>query len=379
LQGHGGDVAPREVLRMVLAAGARLAEPGEFTRRAFLNGRLDLTQAEAVMDLVQARTARAAQVAQAQLAGQLGSRISACYEGVAALCAEVEARLDFDAEELPQRIHSEDVARAEQLHSEIASLLSTWREGELLRRGALVVIGGCPNAGKSSLMNALLNRERAIVSPHPGTTRDTIEETVELDGIPLRLVDTAGLRQTTCLVEQEGVKRAEQVLSQADLILYLLDGERPIQLQHPRLFDHAFSQDKARVLVIINKIDLSHRQVTRAIAETTFLALNPEHLLEISVRTGEGMDRLRRVLLHRLGLERQAPIHPTVSERHRDELRLAEAALRRVIAWIGSEDHNLVLAAEELRQAAAALGRMTGKEYSQEVLDRIFSAFCIGK
>ena len=251
LQGHGGVALPRAVLRAVLSAGARLAEPGEFTRRAFLSGRLDLTQAEAVMDLVHARSERAALAARAQLAGLLGQEIDSLYRRLTALCADVEAQLDFEAGDLPARVLDEAAARLDQVITDVRRLLATSREGRLLRSGALVVIGGCPNAGKSSLLNALLGENRAIVSSTAGTTRDTIEEGVVLDGIPLRLVDTAGLRETTAHVEQEGVVRARQALEQADLVIYLIDASRPLAEQTT-----GFARNTAQILLVMNKMDL---------------------------------------------------------------------------------------------------------------------------
>jgi len=371
-------VAPQAVLRVVLAAGARLANPGEFTRRAFLNGRIDLTQAEAVMDLVQARTERAAQVARAQLAGALGAACAACYEEVAGLCAEVEARLDFESDELPQRVKQEELKRVAGVREKLAGLLSTWRESQLLRSGALVVIGGCPNAGKSSLLNALLGWNRAIVSSSPGTTRDTIEESLELNGIQLRLVDTAGLRDVSCPVEQEGVRRAGSALAQADLMIYLLDGSRPLAEQHPQLFEKVFGTDTSRVIVALNKTDLP-RQLTTAAALQGLRHMRPTRIIELSALTGQGLAELRQAMVEKLGLEQQAPTQPSVSERHRDELRLADQALDTAQKLLGQDDQQLVLAAIKLKDAAEALGRITGNHYSLELLDRIFARFCLGK
>ena len=365
IQGHGGQVLSRAVLRAVLAAGARLAAPGEFTRRAFLCGRMDLTQAEAVMDLVQARSQRAAQAARAQLAGGLGRVIGVCYDQVTGLCADVAGQLDFEAGELPARVRGEAEARLDAVRGDVAQLLATSREGHLLRAGALVVIGGCPNAGKSSLLNALLGAERAIVSPTAGTTRDTIEEGLVLDGIPLRLMDTAGLREATSAVEQEGVERAHHALGQADLVIYLLDAARPLAEQHP-----VFAWGTTQILLVMNKMDLP------------VLVREPElplAALKLSLKTGAGLPELKAALVEHLGVERQAPVHASVSERHRAELLRADQALARGRELLSGDDSQLVLAANELRQAAEALGRVIGRTYDADLLDQIFARFCVGK
>jgi tRNA modification GTPase len=226
IQGHGGDVPARRVLAAVLAAGATPAPPGEFTRRAFLNGKLDLTQAEAVMDFVQARSEQAALTAQAQLRGLLGREIDICYEAVANLRADIEAQLDFEADVLPPSVPALAKQRLWQNIESIKRLRLTWRDGHLLRTGALVVICGCPNVGKSSLLNALLGKDRAIVSSIAGTTRDVIEESIVLEGIIVRLVDTAGLRDTSCPIEKDGVSRAQAIIKQSDAIIYVLDSSQ---------------------------------------------------------------------------------------------------------------------------------------------------------
>ncbi|MEI8242535.1 MAG: tRNA uridine-5-carboxymethylaminomethyl(34) synthesis GTPase MnmE [bacterium] len=386
LQGHGGVALPRAVLRAVLSAGARLAEPGEFTRRAFLSGRLDLTQAEAVMDLVHARSERAALAARAQLAGLLGQEIDSLYRRLTALCADVEAQLDFEAGDLPARVLDEAAARLDQVITDVRRLLATSREGRLLRSGALVVIGGCPNAGKSSLLNALLGENRAIVSSTAGTTRDTIEEGVVLDGIPLRLVDTAGLRETTAHVEQEGVVRARQALEQADLVIYLIDASRPLAEQTT-----GFARNTAQILLVMNKMDLpvvvqegeimqawqgvEHGIGSQAAGEHDL----PPDVLKLSLKTGAGLPELKQALIEQLGVERQAPVHALVTERHRSELVRAEQAMLQGRALLADDEAHLVLVAGELRKATEALGRINGRCYTFDLLDQIFSRFCLGK
>ncbi len=369
LQGHGGALPARRLLEAVLAGGARLAQPGEFTRRAFLNGRLDLTQAEAVLDLVQARSDRAAQAARAQLDGVLGGVIDELYGRLLEVCADVEALLDFDEEEAPAGCAAQGAARLELLAARLRALLATWHAGHLLRDGALVVISGRPNVGKSSLLNALLGCARAIVAATPGTTRDSIEEGMTLAGVPLRLVDTAGLRATECAIEAEGVARADALVAQADLNLHLLDISRPLADEDRALLARL---PPARTLLALNKCDLPRRLARGEPPGWRSVA--------ISARAGTGLDELRAALVEMLGLNASTPMGAEVSARHRQELLAADAALeagRRLLLEGGGEE--LVLAAEQLRAAALALGRITGRVYSDDLLDAIFSRFCVGK
>ena len=339
-QCHGGSIAPRRVLEACLAAGARLARRGEFTQRAFLNGRLDLSAAEAVIDLIDAKTDRAADGALARLGGTASAAFAALYAAALDLSSRLEHALDFSEDELPPDF-VEGLARdVAALRARIAAHLATAREGRLLREGALVVLAGPPNAGKSSLLNALLGERRAIVSSAAGTTRDFLEEGVEIGGWPVRLVDTAGLRATDDVVEAEGVNRAEALIARADLVL-ALDCDRPGAL---RL--HA-------------KCDLG-----------------PGEGLPVSAVTGEGLAELRTEIaarLERLAAKGNEASGADVTTRQKEQLEIAAAALAR------ADTGDLVLAANELRVAAEALGRILGKVYSDDLLDSIFSRFCVGK
>ena len=223
IQGHGGLVPAERLLNAVLEAGARLAEPGEFTKRAFLNGQLDLTQAEAVCDLIQSQTERAAAVAKIQLDGRLGNNIHAMYDEVVDISSGLEHVLDFDEGEIADNFVEKSIIRIKKLSTAVNEMIATWREGELLRQGVLIVLSGAPNAGKSSLLNTLLQRNRAIVHNTPGTTRDVIEESYSLKGVPVRLVDTAGLRDSGNAIECEGIKRAHALIDQADMNLLVVD------------------------------------------------------------------------------------------------------------------------------------------------------------
>ena len=368
LQGHGGSVAARRLLEAVLAAGARPAPPGEFTRRAFLNGRLDLTQAEAVLDLIQARTDRAAQAARAQLDGRLGTEIRAHYATLAVIAADIEALLDFSEEEVPDGFLQEADARLARLLEPLRELIRSWHAGHLLRDGALVVISGRPNVGKSSLLNALLGRNRAIVSEQPGTTRDSIEENLVLEGFLVRLVDTAGLRETACAIEAEGVARAGALVEQADLNLHLLDGSRALDAEDGRQLARL---SPARTLLAVNKSDLSPRLDTEALAGW--------QAVSISARAGHGLAALREALAGRLGLQGAAAMGAEVAARHREELERAAEAIGEARLLLGGAADGLVLAAQRLRGAALALARITGGVWSEDLLDAVFSRFCVGK
>ncbi len=368
IQGHGGSLPARRLLEAVLAAGARLAEPGEFTKRAFLNGRLDLTQAEAVCDFIEAKTERAAHVARAQLDGALGRRVGALYERMTGLCAEVEHLLDFDEGELPPSFRAEVAERLAALTADIDALSASWNEGHLLRDGALVVISGRPNAGKSSLLNALLGRDRAIVHDSPGTTRDAIEESLAVGGLPLRLVDTAGLRDTEHAVEQEGIARARRLMSQADLNLHLIDPSVPTDEDVRRELE---GLETARTVIGLTKCDLPARGRAGAPEGWT--------CVRVSARTGEGLEALRAALLEKLGGDREPQSQPVVAVRHVAELRQASQHARAAAEALAEGPEALVIAANLLRDAAEALGRIVGRVYSDDLLEAIFSRFCVGK
>ena len=368
IQGHGGSVPARRLLEAVLAAGARLAEPGEFTKRAFLNGRLDLTQAEAVCDFIQAKTERAAHVARAQLDGALGKHIGRLYERMTGLCAEVEHLLDFDEGELPCTFATEVARGLSSVLSEVDGLVATWNEGHLLRDGALVVISGRPNAGKSSLLNALLGRNRAIVHEEPGTTRDVIEESFALDGTPLRLVDTAGLRETENAVESEGIERARSVMSQADLNIHLVDQSVPWSCEAEKAVAEL---PMARTVIGLTKCDLP------AVGARTL----PSGLTQVrlSAVTGEGLEALRTAIIAKLGVARESCGQPVVALRHVTELRHAAQQAELATEALAKGAEHLVIAANHLRDAAEALGRIVGRVYSDDLLDTIFGRFCVGK
>jgi len=370
LHGHGGGVSLRAILNAVLRHGARPALPGEFTRRAFLNGRLDLAQAEAVLDIIRAKTEAGLRVAVRQLHGGLSARVQGLRGELLSLVAMFEASIDFPEEglEIPEIGALEK--RIYRIEEELQTLTRGAREGRLLREGATVVIAGRPNVGKSSLLNALLGRERAIVSVVPGTTRDTVEEEFQIGGIPVRLIDTAGLRYgATDPIETEGVRRARGALEQADLTIVVVDGSdhiTPLDLQ-------AWAEPRDPRVLVVNKSDLPAAQ--EAASYQDGFGIEP---LFTSALTGQGVEELRAELGRVLGGEVGGEAIIMVGPRHAEALERAERQLRVARTGLG-QDLPVELVALDLRAALDALGEILGETVTEEVLDQVFRDFCIGK
>jgi tRNA modification GTPase len=364
---HGGIVPLRRVLQLALAAGARLAEPGELTLRAFLNGRIDLTQAEAVLDIVRAKTDTALRVAMDQLAGHLSSQVRTLREHMVDLLAYLEATIDFAEDEIPPRDIGADLA---ELEEELNALLAEAQQGMIYRQGIRVAIVGRPNVGKSSLLNALLRVSRAIVTAIPGTTRDTLEESCNLQGIPVTLVDTAGISATENLIEQLGVERSRQALAQADLVLLVVDGSEPLEAQD---WEIAHSVGTQPTLVVVNKRDLSERAGVEGF-------LPQASRVHLSALTGEGLAELEQAVVDLVFsgrvLASQRPLvsnprHQALLQQAREGIRAAQATLAQ-----GLPDD---LVAIDLTEAVAALGQITGQTVSEDLLETIFANFCLGK
>jgi len=366
---HGGAIVTRQVLEAILAAGARPAEPGEFTRRAFLNGRIDLTQAEAVADLIHARTERAADAANAQLAGHLSRQIDPLRDDLMLVLAHVEAHLDFPDEDIAPETSARLLERVENASSQCERLLRTAPEGQLLRSGARAALVGPPNAGKSSLLNALLGQDRAIVSPVAGTTRDTIEEAANIGGFPVVFVDTAGLRESGDTIEAEGIRRSHEAARSADVLLELVDLSSPPPPQSAPVL-HLLPPE--RRLRVGNKSDLP--------IDPAYRGIPSEDLIQISCRTGEGLPilraRIRQSLLAGAASSESAAI--AVNARHQDALRRTREALDRTRSAM-TAGASLDLISLDLRIAVGAIGEIVGKTTTEDLLDRIFSTFCLGK
>jgi tRNA modification GTPase len=370
---HGGAIPARRVLRAMLREGARLADRGEFTKRAFLNGRLDLSQAEAVADIVAARSERGADVALAALAGKLAQRTEEVEGRLLDLLARLEVNLDFNED--VEAVGREEIARTlDDCRGELDELARRAPWGRRLREGATVVLVGRPNVGKSSLFNALLQDERALVSEVPGTTRDWLEAWIDLEGVPVRLVDTAGLRTTDGALEAEGVRRAMKLEAGADLRVVVLDGAESLHAEDDDVL--ARTATSARI-VVRNKSDLPAGDFERAGGRA--VAIRPESLA-VSARTGEGVTELRAEIAWRLldGVGREPADEVVPSERHEDAIRRALASIA-VARKSWTEGWTEEMLAGDVRDAATALGEITGRTVSEEVLSRIFSKFCIGK
>jgi tRNA modification GTPase len=368
---HGGMLVVERILDLTLRAGARLAEPGEFTRRAFLNGRIDLVQAEAVMDIIAARTDAALHLAQRQRGGVLSRRIQEIRELLLHALALVEAYIDFPEDDLGETDVSAIHTSLQEARELMVRLLDGFDEGRILREGVSALIIGKPNAGKSSLLNRLLNENRAIVTHLPGTTRDIIEETISLGGLAVRLLDTAGIRHTDDVIEQEGINRALEKIPQADLILFVLDGSRPFDAEDRLILD---ALQGSRVIAAINKSDLP--RVLRLPDDGSRL---PQ--FSFSAESGEGVEELKGAVRSRFISGESLDNREFVAisrARHRDALVSADACLSGCIDGLDSSC-SLELLAVDLREALAAVGEVTGYATNDELLDRIFSSFCIGK
>jgi len=359
---HGGTLVTAKVLEVCLRAGGRAARPGEFTERAFLNGKMDLTQAEAVIDLIRARTDLALRSATEQLEGKLGEEIQSIRSALVDLLAHIEATIDFSEEGIAPDNGDKLRARLDSVREQIIALLATADQGRILREGVQVVIYGATNAGKSSLLNRLLGYERVIVSETHGTTRDTIEETVNLRGVPVRLLDTAGLRTSTSEIEREGIARTERSLQKADLRLHIVDRNAP----RPVHFENSIANGNE--ILVLNKGDL------------------PEHddwknsnVLRISCATGDGLNALESEILSRIGNRHLRPENTlAINLRHRDCLRRALEACDRARKTM-EDTRSPEYIALDLNDALRAVGEVVGTVGVEQILDSVFGQFCIGK
>lgn len=368
---HGGVTSTNRVLEEVIKAGARVAEPGEFTKRAFLNGRIDLSQAEAVIDIIRSKTDVSMKSALMQSEGRLSREINILSEKLLNVLAHIEFVVDFTEDDEEPDEHT-PIAVANNLKSVISvinNLLDTASEGKILRDGLNMVIIGKPNVGKSSLLNSLLMEKRAIVTDIPGTTRDVIEEYINLDGIPVKIIDTAGIRETEDLVEKLGVQRSKEKINQADLIVLMLDLSRPLEEEDKEIID--FIKDK-KYIVILNKVDLERKLQLEE-------SMNFHNFIEISAVQGTGIDALKQKIKDMFFKgEVDAESVMVTNSRHKEALYRAKEGCVTALEQVESGAY-LDLVSIYVTSALKALGEITGAEIQEDLVNKIFSSFCVGK
>ncbi|MCK5919995.1 MAG: tRNA uridine-5-carboxymethylaminomethyl(34) synthesis GTPase MnmE [Methylococcales bacterium] len=367
LQAHGGRVILDLLMARVLELGARVARPGEFSERAFLNGKIDLLQAEAIADLIEATTVQAARSARNAMQGRFSAKVNDLVEELTELRLYIEASIDFSDEDIDFLADPSLLIRAVQIEHSIQEVLSTARQGCLLREGLSVVIAGKPNTGKSSLLNELTGREVAIVTSEAGTTRDVLREAIEIDGMPLHVIDTAGLRKSCDRVEEEGIRRAREELGHADRILLMLDARSP---ESDSVLEDSLPPD-IEITRVVNKIDLTGEAARLDQTERGAT-------IHLSVKTGDGLDLLYRHLKDVMGYDERSEDVFIARRRHLDALDRSLFSIRQAITRLRGA-LELELVAEELRIAQQSLSEITGEVTTDDLLGRIFSSFCVGK
>ena len=374
VQCHGGMVVLKQVLQLILLSGARLAEQGEYSKRAFLNGRLDLAQAESIMDIVQAKTDKGVDLALSQLQGTLSGMVKTLRADLLELIAFIQADIDYPDDDIERLTAEEQQQRVVNLKTQVANVLQNAQKGKMIRDGLKVVIAGKPNVGKSSLLNALLGQERAIVTDIPGTTRDVIEEYINLNGIPLKIVDTAGIRETDNVVEQIGVDRAQQFMKTADLVLYVVDAVQGLTEQDTLMMEDIQNQP---VIYLLNKSDVGISDEIRAQLKE---AIGEAPVLEISARDKIGLEQLEEKItdLFFAGTLEVSNDIMVTNVRHIQILEESMAHMDGFLNGImlGLSVDFLVI---DLQNSWEKLGKITGETVEEDLLDQIFSKFCLGK
>lgn len=366
LQGHGGPVVMDLLLRTTLSFGARLARPGEFTERAFLNGKMDLAQAEAVADLIASRSEAAARSALRSLSGVFSDRVRGLAQGMLDLRVYVEGAIDFPEDDVDFLAEGRVGERLEKLVGDLAALIRTATQGAILNEGVTLVLAGRPNVGKSSLLNRLIGFERAIVTDTPGTTRDTLAESIDLDGVPIRVIDTAGLRIAGDAIEREGIRRARLEIEEADLVLLVRDSTSQESIDQLVAEQSLRTQ---RMILVTNKIDLTNRDAGEVVSALPEVA--------VSALTGAGMDALKHHILRAVGRREEAGVF-SARRRHLDALNRAHETLERGLKALRVDAAGELLA-DDLRRAHDQLGEIVGSVTSDALLGEIFARFCIGK
>ena len=376
IQCHGSPVTMRQILSLVIRSGASLADRGEFTKRAFLNGRIDLSEAEAVIDIIQAKSQAGSRAAVAQLSGRLSGRIREIRKNMADLVAEIAAEIEYPDEDLEEMKPIEILSAIDDIYQEVQRLLSTASAGKIMKDGCRIALAGRPNVGKSSLMNRLLREERAIVTEIPGTTRDTIEEYADLDGIPVRITDTAGIRESDDKIEMIGVEKSREAIENADLVLLLLDSSQPLTAEDRQIFPLLRNR---KCVIAFNKSDLDTVLTPEQVRRETGLPQETP-LIIMSAETGSGITELTEAIKQfvfggEAGLGSDIMI---TDARHEERMRETLQYLSDARSML-SGGEALDFAESDLRSAWLALGEITGESVSDDIVDEIFSRFCLGK
>jgi tRNA modification GTPase len=372
ISAHGGTWIVSRILELVLRQGARLAEPGEFTRRAFVNGRLDLTQAEAVADVINSASEKALSSAISQLKGGLSRRLNILHESLLNAQAQLEASIDFTEDGLTFQSREDTQKQIQEVEIDLSKLVRSFRQGRIYREGMRVILIGKPNVGKSSILNALLQEDRAIVTPHAGTTRDTLEERTRIKDIHIIITDSAGLRDNPDIIEEEGIERTLAAIEISDLAIVVFDSSIPLDDNDKLLMNEVDGKPR---LVVTNKSDLQASWLPSEIK--TFLA--GELPISLSAKTMEGFDSLKEALHQKaIGGERSSESLVITRERHRDHLQQAVQALQKAIESL-TDGFSEELIAVDVTLAMEHLGAVLGKTFEEDLLDKIFGQFCIGK
>lgn len=370
---HGGIVPTRNILGLILKNGVRMAEPGEFTKRAFLNGRIDLAQAEAVMDLISAKTDKGFDVAMSQLEGSLSKDVKDVRDVIIETLAHLHVSIDYTEEDIEEITYSELLENLEFVRGQIEKLLGTTETGKIIREGLNTVIIGKPNVGKSSLLNALLRESRAIVTDVPGTTRDIIEEYLSIKGIPLKIIDTAGIRETEDLVERIGVERSKEFFNKADLIILVLDASQELTEEDREIIEHI--EDK-RAIVLLNKTDLPEKIKREELEEL----LIDKKIIRISILEGKGLEEIEEEIISMVygGAVKAKDTSFVTNVRHKNSL---EKALKSIDEGIDAVNQNLPydLIEVDIKDCYDVLGEITGDTVDDDIVNRIFANFCLGK
>ncbi|MHB8109645.1 MAG: tRNA uridine-5-carboxymethylaminomethyl(34) synthesis GTPase MnmE [Syntrophorhabdaceae bacterium] len=370
IQSHGGLATQKSIMETVLSLGARLAQPGEFTKRAFLNGRIDLVQAESVLDIIKSETDEELNYAVTYLKGTLSKKINSFRDAVKESLAAIEASIDFPEEDI-EIDFSRYGKLLQKARRSIDGLVESYYDGKGIKTGFEVLIAGSTNVGKSSLLNALASRERAIVTELPGTTRDLIEETIYVKGIKIHLIDTAGIRVPENIVEEEGIRRVMMKAGEVDLILWVLDNSRPFSDEDHRVFDVIHQYNK---IVIINKSDIATHFDDKALSSLGIVSF-----LKVCAKDGTGLEEIRSHLITTLTRNRRRKSLLVTTIRHRDILAKVSSNISTVIEGLETRVDYPEILAFELREALHHLGEITGETCTEDILDEIFSKFCIGK